>query len=317
MSWFSSSPPAAPQILQLSAAPRTTSTFSIIMGLAIGVVLLILIIAAVRTVSSGKLLSADAAPLPIDGKKGAVIPAASMPSTAGGDYGMQFWMFIQDWDYKFGQDKEVLIRTDPSNKSTMNPRISLHPTDNSLNVTVSIYPAGTSATNTSTNGDTYTCSVENVPLQTWFAVSVTVFQRNVDIFINGNLVKSCVLPGVPKAAVGDVIAGANGGFSGFICNVHSYKSMIAPSDARNFYSAGTNCSSLVSAPSTDKSTLGSWSIFGYTVSIKDNTGKDVNATTFLGQCANMLPALNLSSTATGPTGSTGSTGSTGATGSSS
>jgi hypothetical protein len=276
------------------------------MGLVIGLVLLILIIAAVRTVSSGKLLATDAAPLPIDGKKGAVIPASSMQSTAGGEYGMQFWMFIQDWDYKFGKDKEVLIRTDPSNHSTMNPRISLHPTDNSLNVTVSIYPAGTSATNTSTNGDTFTCSVENVPLQTWFAVSVTVFQRNVDIFINGNLVKSCVLPGVPKAAVGDVIAGANGGFSGFLCNVHSYKSMITPSDARNFYSAGTNCSSLVSGPSTDKSTLGSWSIFGYTVSVKDNTGKDVNATTFLGQCANMLPTFDLSSTgATGPTGATG------------
>ena len=306
MSWFSSTP-APPQFLQVSAAPpKTSSIFSIVMGLVIGLVLLILIIAAVRTVSSGKLLATDAAPLPIDGKKGAVIPASSMQSTAGGEYGMQFWMFIQDWDYKFGKDKEVLIRTDPSNHSTMNPRISLHPTDNSLNVTVSIYPAGTSATNTSTNGDTFTCSVENVPLQTWFAVSVTVFQRNVDIFINGNLVKSCVLPGVPKAAVGDVIAGANGGFSGFLCNVHSYKSMITPSDARNFYSAGTNCSSLVSGPSTDKSTLGSWSIFGYTVSVKDNTGKDVNATTFLGQCANMLPTLDLSSTgATGPTGATG------------
>jgi hypothetical protein len=48
-------------------------------------------------------------------------------------------MFIKDWDYNFSKEKGVLIRSDPTNAAISNPKITLHPTDNSLNVSVSIY----------------------------------------------------------------------------------------------------------------------------------------------------------------------------------
>ena len=221
----------------------------------------------------------DQAPLPLDGKVKTVIAAANAPITQGADNSVQFWMFIKDWDYQFGTKKSILYRKDSTTPTFRNPDISLHPTDNSLDVTVSIYPAD--ASDTSSNGDSYTCTVENVPLQTWFAVSVTVFQRNLDVYINGKLVKSCVLPGVPRPAAGDIIVGDASGFSGSVCNVHAYPNMIGPSDASAFFSAGTNCASFAQPSSSTTSGTG-MTLFGYTFTfnVKDSSGNVVQSSSF-------------------------------------
>ena len=63
----------------------------------------------------------------------------------GGTYGYQFWMYVSDWNYKFGQEKHVMSRDDPSNSAIMNPTVSLHPTDNTMKVSVSIFPSGDSS----------------------------------------------------------------------------------------------------------------------------------------------------------------------------
>ena len=231
--------------------------------------------------------SGDQAPTPIDGKVRTVIPAASAPPGAGSDFGMQYWMYISNWDYKFGQDKDVLKRISPSSGTTYGPRIFLSPTDNTLNVQMSVYPssrvAGAAAPNSNSGtGDSFTCSVENVPLQSWFSVSTTVFQRNLDIYINGRLVKSCVLPGVPKIAVGDIIVGDNGGFAGSVCNVHSYGTMLGPEDAMKFFMAGTNCAPPgdQAGKPVDKDSF-FITLFGYTFrfSTLDKSGKELSSYT--------------------------------------
>ena len=222
----------------------------------------------------------DQAPLPLDGKVVTTISGSKAPIVQGADNGIQFWMFIKDWDYQFGKKKSILYRKDSTTPTFRNPDISLHPTDNSLDVTVSIYPAD--ASSTSSNGDSYTCTVENVPLQTWFAVSVTVFQRNLDVYINGKLVKSCVLPGVPRPAAGDIIVGAGGGFSGSVCNIHAYPNMLGPSDAAAFFSAGTNCSSFAMPSSSSTASGTKMTLFGYTFTfdVKDSSGKVVQSSSF-------------------------------------
>jgi hypothetical protein len=226
--------------------------------------------------------SGDKTPSPVDGTKKLVIPAAEVPIGGGLDSGVQFWMFIKDWDYKFSQQKEVLKRVQGTDAS---PFITLHPTDNTLQVRVSVYPnspsAGAASVPTSSStGDSFTCTVENVPLQSWFSVSVTVFQRNLEIFINGRLVKSCVLPGIPKPVSGDVVIGDNGGFSGSICNFNSYGSMLGPEDAQAFFAAGTNCQAPTPtkvAP-VDKNSV-FITLFGYTFrfSTLDKSGKELSS----------------------------------------
>jgi len=166
-----------------------------------------------------------------------------------GSYGLQWWMFIKDWNYGFGKDKSVLVRPDASNAAIKNPSITLHPTENTLKVSVSIFPAGQEgsvsepapAGDSGTSDDVFVCEVSDIPLQKWFSVSVTVFSRNLDIYIDGKLVKSCFLPGVPKPAVGDISVTPDGGFSGKMCSVIHYPRMLTPEDAMKFWSAGTTC----------------------------------------------------------------------------
>lgn len=197
----------------------------------------------------------DLIPAALDGKVATTIASAKLPVGDGNNYGLNFWLFIKDWDFNFGKEKTIFSR------GAGNPTITLHPTDNSLNVKVAIYPAGTTTSTTNAAGDVYTCTVENVPLQAWFAVSVTVFQRNLDIYINGQLVKSCVLPGVPKLASGDATIGSTTtGFSGNVCTMKYLPRGLVPSDAMSFFSAGTGCGT----PGGSKTPAEGITIFGYT-----------------------------------------------------
>lgn len=231
--------------------------------------------------------SGDKTPAPVDGKTKTVIPAGEIPIGVGADYGLQFWMYIANWDYRFGQDKDVLKRVAPNDPKIVGPRIYLAPTENTLHVRVSLYPtdqkAAAAEPGMSSTGDSFTCSVENVPLQSWFSVSVTVFQRNLDIYINGRLVKSCVLPGIPKPAVGDVILADNGGFAGSICNVNGYSVMLNPDDAKSFHAKGTTCAPPAEAGkvSVDKDSV-FITLFGYTFrfSTLSKEGKELSSYTF-------------------------------------
>lgn len=232
--------------------------------------------------------SGDKTPAPVDGKTKTVIPAGEIPIGAGADYGIQYWMYISNWDYRFGQDKDILKRVAPNDPKIVGPRIFLAPTENTLHVQLSLYPtnqqAASASPGVSSNGDSFTCSVENVPLQAWFSVSVTVFQRNLDIYINGRLVKSCVLPGIPKPALGDVILNDNGGFAGSICNVNGYNMMLNPDDAKSFHAKGTSCAPPAEAGKTspvDKDSI-LITLFGYTFrfSTLNKQGKELSSFTF-------------------------------------
>lgn len=229
--------------------------------------------------------SGNLAPAFHDATTTTIIQATNAPLSAGkeGAYGMQWWMYVQDWNYGYGKQKTILKRPDSTNAGITNPQISLHPTDNSLQVSVSVYPAteGGSgkaqpapAGHSGSSDDVFVCDVPNIPLQTWFSVSVTVFGRNLDIYLDGKLVKSCFLSGVPKPAVGDIQLTPDGGFSGRICNFYHYPRMLTPSDALSFWSAGTSCK--------NQTATGNSSATGYSVKfgVYDTLGKEIQEYTF-------------------------------------
>jgi hypothetical protein len=226
--------------------------------------------------------SGDQVPAPVSGKVKTVIPAANAPIGANGTFGLQFWMFISDWDYNFSKEKTVVKRIGTGTETNVSPFITLHPTDNALQVKIAIYPTGTGTGTASSTGDSFICAVENVPLQRWFAVSVTVFQRNVDIYIDGRLVKSCVLPGVPRPVLGDIHIGDEAvGFSGSVCNLKSYTGMLGPTDAQAYAAAGTNCQAPTPATTSSPIDTTIASLFGYTFrfSTLDKAGKELSTYT--------------------------------------
>jgi len=222
----------------------------------------------------------------LDTTNSSVVKSTSAPLSNGGSgaYGMQWWMFIKDWNYGYGKDKQVLARADPTNTQILNPSVALHPTDNSMRITVSVFPDNSGASSktqpapaghSGSTDDVFICEVPNLPLQDWFSVSLTVFGRNLDVYIDGKLVKSCLLPGVPKPASGDITVAGNGGFSGSLCNFNHYSRMLAPADAASFYSAGTSCKSST-GPSTASTATGYAVKFG----VYDTVGKKIQEYTF-------------------------------------
>jgi hypothetical protein len=215
--------------------------------------------------------SGNLATTPVSSTTPKTVPAPQAPPSqgpSGGAYGLQFWAYIQDWNYKFGETKSVIVR---QASGDVNPSITLAPNENSLQVTVSLFPTSGGAPGSSTpapsNSDgsatdgTFTCTISDVPLQSWFCVSVSLDGRALDLYLNGKMVRSCVLPGVPKPVLGDLEIMPNGGFSGKVIDVYHTSRALAPSDAAAFYAKGTNGSKYTSE------TLPSKSLFGYNVSV--------------------------------------------------
>ena len=222
--------------------------------------------------------SANQLPVAKDATVPSTVPSGSAVVSDKGDYGMQYWMYIKDWNYNFGKEKHVISRNDSSNPAIMNPNITLHPTDNTMKISVSVFPSTSGGTKAEpspvghdgSSDDVFVCEVPDIPLQSWFTVSMTVFDRNLDVYINGRLVKSCLLSGVPKPAAGDIIMNNAGGFSGSLCGFYHYPRALVPSDAQSFYSSGSSCQ--VTQDSKNKS----WFNFG----LYDAKGKEIKKYAF-------------------------------------
>jgi hypothetical protein len=222
----------------------------------------------------------------VDGSSTTVVPTTYAPLSAGnqGAYGMQWWMYIKDWNYGYGKEKSVIVRPDPSNPAIMNPRVVLHPTDNSLRISVSIFPSDengsvaepAAAGHYGSTDDVYICEVPNIPLQSWFSVSLTVFERNLDVYLNGMLVKSCFMSGVPKPALGDIQVTPEGGFSGMVCGLTTSNKMLNPSDALTFYSSDNMCHTISDKAASEVNTTGYSVKFG----VYDTVGRQVREYTF-------------------------------------
>ena len=251
-------------------SPQPRSSILPIVGAMAAIALLFIAIFSFGSVakSMGVSLSSDVVPTEVDGKIGSTVASSS----TGSNMNLQFWMYIKDWDYKFGQTKQVIAQTSSTNPAVHVPSVTLHPTDNSLDINVSIYPSDSATT----DGTTQTVTVENVPLQSWFAVSITIYGRNIDVYINGQLVQSAVLNGVPMPATGSLIIGGDGGFSGSVCTVKSEAVQLQPSGAAAFYAGGTACAGSTGGPGAS-SQLNNLSLFGYTFvfGVKDSAGKQV------------------------------------------
>lgn len=160
-----------------------------------------------------------------------------------GQYGIQLWGFIKDWGYKYGQEKTLFARSDSS--GNVNPEVVLHPTDNSAIVRVSYLPR----TPGEVSYEKFECIVPNIPLQSWFSLSVSLNNTNMDVYMNGYLVKSCAIPGVPLNIGSDIVLSKDGGFSGSVSDLTYSNTSLSPTDALTYYKKGSTAPGASSSPS--------------------------------------------------------------------
>lgn len=157
----------------------------------------------------------------------------------GSNFTYSVWFYVSNWNYKYGESKVVLGRLDKDGEAS--PSIVLGAMTNDLNITVTTYPTIKSKQ----QGNQHTCNVQNVPLQKWVNLIVSLYGRSMDVYIDGKLVRTCVLPGVAKVDYNaPLLVTPSGGFAGYTSNVQYWGTATNPQEAWNIYKSGYGGSAL-------------------------------------------------------------------------
>jgi hypothetical protein len=160
-----------------------------------------------------------------DAKTELVIPAASLPVGSSVNYAYSIWFYIDDWSYRYGSEKIVFCR---GNKKLM-PGVVLSPIENNIHIKVAMI-------NTE---ELFTCKVQDIPIQKWTNLIVTLNNRSLDTYVNGKLVKTCILPSpayVDPAA--SIYLTPLTGFSGYTSRFNYWNDAVNPQQAWNIYKSG-------------------------------------------------------------------------------
>ena len=177
-----------------------------------------------------------------DAKKMQQIASSSLGSSdsnSSANFTYSVWFYVDDWNYRYGEPKIVLAHGGVS-QSSGGFGIVLGGMQNDLNIAVETYPS-----ETSTEGSQHTCNVQNIPLQKWVHCLVSVYGKSLDVYIDGKLVRTCVLPGIAKVDTSkDVFITPLGGFSGYTSNFQFFPNATNPQEAYNIYKKGFGGSAL-------------------------------------------------------------------------
>ena len=260
-----------------------------------------------------------------------VIPGRSVPRTPDSSYTYSVWFNVQDWNYRYGQEKVILTRD--SKQGSPCPSIVLAPLENNVIVRTQYYVSSSErpgvcgpehpyashaalSSGETKKGLTYCCKnkelypgvhgdsnqciacsgppcssyslgdrkkeafesrcagnqedvgqgatspdnkkkgknkgssehhtpsihnciVQNIPLQKWVSLIVSSTSRQTDVYLNGELVNSCLLPGVVKNCEdAGIKITPDGGFKGATSNVRFIDHAVTPSQARQIFALG-------------------------------------------------------------------------------
>ena len=189
-----------------------------------------------------------------DGKTASTIEADSL-ATNGSDvpssnFAYSIWFYINDWNYRYGESKVIFGRMGALsgdgegpipgiNGIDPCPAVVLGKIENNISISLGCYPGVDEATTSGGNTVVHTCSVANVPIQKWVNLVFSVYNRAMDIYIDGKLVRTCLLPGV--ASVNNnakIYVTPLGGFDGWTSKLQYYPNSLNPQEVWNIYTQG-------------------------------------------------------------------------------
>jgi hypothetical protein len=188
------------------------------------------------------------------------------------NYSFSVWTYISDWSGNYGSCKNIISiqKSIVGSGPTTLFQLYLDPTKNDLHIYVKDVNSITSSDDVSTyssssssslssncTNNKSTCGVSNFPVQSWVNISISVYNRAVDVYIDGKLVRTCSLLNVasPIDAGSTIYIGGEGsgggdnkcpgggelrGFTGYIASVLYNPDIISPQDAWNTYARGYN-----------------------------------------------------------------------------
>jgi hypothetical protein len=199
---------------------------------------------------------------------------SNIPSS---NFAYSIWFYVNDFNYRYGEPKVIFGRMGaPSTASTGSssstssssssrsrssgsqmasssnssiqgvngldpcPAVVLGAVENNLDISLGCYP-GINQAPTTPGGNTvvHTCNVANIPVQRWVNLTISVYGRSLDVYIDGKLVKTCLLPGVANVNnSSNVYVTPAGGFSGWTSKFQYFPNSLNPQQAYNIYTQG-------------------------------------------------------------------------------
>lgn len=216
----------------------------------------------------------------IDPSKPITITSDKLPSIyEGGEFSVSTWIYITNWSYRAGFNKSILsvggphfdtiriylggntpklsvrlqtkdanganntVPTAASTASTSGINISLGPSQvpvDSLDKATMNATFGILQTDSGLLDSSALCDLPELDLQRWVNITVAVNGRTVDVYLDGKLSRSYVLPSFFKVDAGGYSANllAYGGFGGQISTTTMYDSALNPEQVYKNYMAG-------------------------------------------------------------------------------
>ena len=208
-----------------------------IIFLIIVVIIVVLIIRYMRSDSS-KLSSLLSATSMLEVSPADLVASGDLNTS---NFTYSIWTYIDDWNYRYGEPKVIFGRMgggEPDNAPC--PVVTLGATQNNAIVSLAVYSGEEAdADNADNNYIVHTCTVDNIPVQKWVNLLISVYGRTLDIYIDGKLVRTCVMPGVPKInPEAPLYITPNGGFSGWTAKMQYWGDSCDPQKAWNVYRSG-------------------------------------------------------------------------------
>lgn len=146
------------------------------------------------------------------------------------NYAYSIWFFVSDWQYRLSSKKTLIKRSSNGASNASNPYIYLDSHTNDIHIQIETVGASHS------NQD---CSIRNFPLQRWVNLIVSLNGRTLDVYLDGKLVRTCILPGVAKpVGESDIEITPGGGFAGWTSRLKYWANPLNPQQAYNVYKEG-------------------------------------------------------------------------------
>ena len=176
----------------------------------------------------------------------------------GGEYSLTFWTYVTAYKDQIGKAKHILELS--PNTTTGTPTstlvVGLGPFNNKLMVRVNTNATGTSRLTQSEIQSLFQptqipsgqlladtmpiCDLPEVELQRWVCFGIVMNGRTIDVYMDGKLARSCVLPSFYTVDANGVRLKVlqYGGFDGFLSNVTAHSVALNPDQMYRIYMSG-------------------------------------------------------------------------------
>jgi len=194
----------------------------------------------------------------VNGQTPSVVSASSLSENSNSNnFAYSVWFYVNDWNYRYGEPKVIFGRMgsvstigggsiDGINGIDPCPAVVLGAVQNNISVAVGCYPgADTVPTITGGKSVVHTCNIANVPIQKWVNLTLSVYGRTLDVYIDGKLVRTCLMPGIAMINTNsDIYITPKGGFNGWTSKLQYWSNALNPQEAWNIYAKGYGSSTI-------------------------------------------------------------------------